>query len=370
VKRAARLFLLVYAAGVLYLSLYPWDFLPRPRSMELFRIPLTNRRLLFDAAMNVLLYVPLGAAAFVSLWRGWGAWIAATVFGGVFSYLIETAQLYTPTRAPTLSDVEFNTLGAAAGAALGFVLTAPAVVSHLRASRGGVRWALSTTQAVLLSLWVLWHTVPFLPTIAFARMRVELRQMLDQPWSWVIFAEAGMGFLALAWALGRSHWVPLALAVLPSQVLIADRNLSAPLLVGAVAGWVAARVLSALKKARGAVFLASAMVLWLAFEEFRPFQVSAARQPFQWSPAESWYQNGFATFYATIFRKLFLYSAVVWSMRETGARWRWAVVIPGLILVTGEWAQQYLEGRTPESTDLVLLAAVAGLLALVERQGR
>ena len=41
------------------------------------------------------------------------------------------------------------------------------------------------------------------------------------------------------------------------------------------------------------------------------------------------------------------------------------MAIPAFILAAGESAQRYLPGRTPESTDLALLAAGAFLLVCV-----
>jgi len=47
-------------------------------------------------------------------------------------------------------------------------------------------------------------------------------------------------------------------------------------------------------------------------------------------------------------------------------RWTWALVVPGAILLAGELAQRYLPGRTPETTDLVLLLAGGVMLCLIE----
>ena len=72
------------------------------------------------------------------------------------------------------------------------------------------------------------------------------------------------------------------------------------------------------------------------------------------------------SYYGIIFGKLFLYTAILWVERSAGMRWAWALVVPGAILLTGELAQRYLPGRTPELTDLVLLLAGAVMLYLVE----
>jgi hypothetical protein len=112
------------------------------------------------------------------------------------------------------------------------------------------------------------------------------------------------------------------------------------------------------------------LLIWLALDELRPFQFHGPPRPFWWLPFESWFVGALESYYGTFFGKLFLYTAIVWVERRSGLRWMWAPVAPGAVLAAGEFAQRYLPGRTPEITDLVLLAAGAVLLHLTERQTR
>jgi VanZ family protein len=106
------------------------------------------------------------------------------------------------------------------------------------------------------------------------------------------------------------------------------------------------------------------MLLWLVVDELRPFQFRSPPQPFWWLPFDSWFAGAPDTYYGTFFRKLFFYTAILWVERMYGMRWIWALAAPGAILFVGEFAQCYLPGRTPETTDLALLAAGAILLNL------
>ncbi len=108
------------------------------------------------------------------------------------------------------------------------------------------------------------------------------------------------------------------------------------------------------------------LLIWLAFEELRPFHFQSPPQPFWWLPFESWFVGAPDSYYGTFFGKLFLYTAILCVERTAGMRWIWALVAPGAILFAGELAQCYLPGRTPETTDLFLLAAGAVLLKVVE----
>jgi hypothetical protein len=95
--------------------------------------------------------------------------------------------------------------------------------------------------------------------------------------------------------------------------------------------------------------------------------LAAQAQPFIWEPFRTWYDVPATSYYAVVFSKLFFYAATVWSLRLR-LGWLWAVGIPAAIVGVGEWTQQYLEGRTPESTDVVMLAAGAVLLRLCSRR--
>jgi hypothetical protein len=106
------------------------------------------------------------------------------------------------------------------------------------------------------------------------------------------------------------------------------------------------------------------LLIWLVFEELRPFQFRGPAQEFSWLPFESWFVGAADSYYGTFFGKLFLYTAILWVQRKSGVPWIWALLAPGAILAAGEFAQRYLPGRTPEITDLVLLAAGAVLLSL------
>jgi VanZ family protein len=110
------------------------------------------------------------------------------------------------------------------------------------------------------------------------------------------------------------------------------------------------------------------LLMWLIFEELRPFRFQSPPQPFWWLPFESWFGGAPDTYYGSLFGKLFFYTAIVWVERKSGMRRIWALAVPAAILFTGELAQCYLPGRTPETTDVALLAGGAVLLNLAEPQ--
>jgi len=112
--------------------------------------------------------------------------------------------------------------------------------------------------------------------------------------------------------------------------------------------------------------IAVVLLAWLAIGELQPYQFVTPPQPFLWLPFESWFTGAADSYYGILFWKLFFFTAILWMERRARIGWIWALAAPGLILALGEFAQCYLPGRTPETTDLVLLAIGAVLLNLAE----
>lgn len=296
-NRRAALFLLLYLAAILYLSLYPWRFVSYAGSRTLFWVPLNTRRTILDAFLNVVFYMPVGAAAFLSLGRRRvGAFLGALVFGTFVSWSVELVQLSIPSRSGNLTDLASNSAGTLLGIALVMVATTPPVASRLR--------VFYSPNVLLMGLWLVWQAFLFLPRYGPA---IDVSHVV-------------VGVVVLA--LGSFRW-----------------------------------------SIRGAAPL---LLIWLTFEELRPFHFQSPPQPFWWLPFESWFVGAADTYYGTFFGKLFLYTAILWIERKSGMRWIWALAAPGAILFAGELAQRYVPGRTPEITDVFLLAAGAVLLYLIE----
>jgi VanZ family protein len=350
----AKIFLALYCSAIIYLSLYPWEFHLYPRAGRLDWVPPTGRRQILDAVLNFFFYVPLGAAGMRALGPGWAGWLLAVLGGCGLSWGIEWLQLWSVARFGNLTDLTLNTLGAAAGASLALAaIRGNWLPEGVMEARAISRWRLDATGALLLGTWMLWQLFPFIPALALPRLTGLLT--LLAPWSWQGLASALVGFAVLRTGLGRSAWLWAAFAALGAQAFLMDRALTPSSVCGAALGWlVAARA--------GGRWLAFALPAWLAFEELRPFQISGETSVFFWAPFATWYGGSAETYYPVIFGKLFLYISVIWTQQARG--WLWALGLPGAILGIGEWAQQYLVGRTPESTDLVLLAAGGVLLAL------
>ncbi len=132
---------LVYAALVLYASLYPftgWRWPPGPTLGALLALPWPPWRDPFDVWSNVLGYMPLGALLYVAQVRGgraaWRSALVALLAASVLSYLTEVVQQFLPGRVPSRVDWALNSAGAAAGAALAAMLQALGLLQRWQAA--------------------------------------------------------------------------------------------------------------------------------------------------------------------------------------------------------------------------------------------
>jgi VanZ family protein len=302
INRRAGLFFLLYFGAILYLSLYPWRVVANPVQRTLEWAPLSSRRTFLDAGLNLVFYIPLGAAAFLSIRKRALGFIAALTAGVAASFTIEELQLAIPGRFGNLTDLACNSLGTLLGAVAAAALTTPPLAGRFR--------GFYSPRILLAGLWVVWQAFLFLPRYGPS-------------------IDAGheiVGFLLLA-------------------------------------------VLAASSRIRGGRFMLFSWLalIWLALDELRPFRFEGPPQPFWWVPFESWFGGAPDSYYGSIFGKLFVDAGILWMERSAGIGWRWALAAPGAVLFLGELTQTYLPGRTPEITDLALLAGAAVMLYWAER---
>lgn len=194
-RSSATWLALVYAALVLYASLYaqdPWRWPPGQPLQALLLLPRSLHQSTFDIESNLLGYLPMGGflamAALRSAWPAGRALVTATAASAVLSYSCETLQHFVPGRVPAIEDFAFNTSGGAAGALMAWVLHGTDLVDRWQALR--VRW-FSGDAAFALVLLVLWPVGLLFPApvpLGLGQVGERLRESLsgllaDVPWA-------------------------------------------------------------------------------------------------------------------------------------------------------------------------------------------
>jgi VanZ family protein len=186
---------LVYAALVLYASLYPFSGWRRPPGVmlgTLLALPWPPWRDPFDVWSNVLGYLPLGALLYIAHVRSgrstWQAIALAMTLAATLSYATEVIQQFLPGRVPSRVDWALNCAGAAAGAALAALLQALGLLQRWQAVRE--RWFVRDSAGAL-SLLALWPVGLLFPTpvpLGLGHVGPQLRETLlslfeDAPWA-------------------------------------------------------------------------------------------------------------------------------------------------------------------------------------------
>lgn len=124
--------LIVALAGILFLTLYPFEFSRHARM-----IVNTSPFLLgkggkgtggpLDVFLNILLFIPFGFALGAKFRSGGSSWKRALLWswlaGALLSYTIEFVQIYIPARDSGWEDVFTNSMGAALGCVAAFVFS-------------------------------------------------------------------------------------------------------------------------------------------------------------------------------------------------------------------------------------------------------
>ncbi|MGB3067464.1 MAG: VanZ family protein [Ottowia sp.] len=157
-KSAAFPLALLYAALIVYASLYPftgwrdqgltpWAFMAAPLPQYWTR---------FDLLANVVGYVPMGFLLTLGLLRarwGWLAVLLGALGAGLLSFAMEATQSYLPIRVASNLDFGLNATGGALGALAAYVLERLGAIDGWRRFRA--RWFVQDSRGalVLLALW-------------------------------------------------------------------------------------------------------------------------------------------------------------------------------------------------------------------------
>ncbi|TFW31143.1 VanZ family protein [Massilia horti] len=162
----SRATLVAYFLLIVYASWFPFSGWHNNGQSPFAFLNLTPPRYWtgFDAAVNVVGYIPFGVLLVLSMYpkvRGAWAVLAAALAGILVSGTMETVQSFLPSRIPSNLDLLTNSAGCLIGAVLG-VLCARSLLDQGRLNRLRRHWfAPHASQGlVLLALWPLAQIYP------------------------------------------------------------------------------------------------------------------------------------------------------------------------------------------------------------------
>jgi VanZ family protein len=370
--------LLIVIGLILYGCLYPFRFHPLPpdgwdRFWSL--PPAIDRSVLRDGLLNVFLYVPFGALAFLVLSHVRNAWarlFLPLVFGLLLSTSVEFLQLMDYPRVSSAFDVACNLIGTAVG--LGAARAYTTVLLRI-AARAQLHLAPPASPLLLLlCLWLGYQVFPLLPSISLFAIRTKLRLFVTpSSFSYAEAALAVIEWMVIAEILKRlvpaaalNRYLAVFLLLLPARILLLGRNVTLSEVFGAVAAcilwpyWLS-------RQSRAHIILASLMVVAILHLELSPYHFTATPSAFSWIPLAGFIETGPDMGAIIFLRKTFWYGATIWTLREADAGYLKPAVGVALLLSVLEWLQRHLPGRTPEITDPLLALLLALFLHLFQQ---
>jgi VanZ family protein len=372
--------LLLLTALIVYGCLYPFRFhaLP-PGGWDLFwhAWPARpDRFVVRDGLINLLMYMPFGALAYLVLDRTRKTWfrlLLPLLLAALLSTTIEFLQLMDYTRTSSVYDVVCNATGAAIGIAAahrhGFSLFSVIRSQHTFTPTPG-------PAILVFYVWIAYQLFPLFPSIGLFAMRAKLAAFFSQPFSLSVAFLGLVEWLVLAAILHKilsatatPRWLLLFLLLLPARLFLLGRTLVPAELTGALLAcgiW-----LYWLNRSPRSIFILSVLMAGaLLVQELAPFRFSSTPQPFSWMPLAGFIETGPDWGAVVFLKKSFWYGAAVWLFAEAGAGYLWSTVGVALLLGFLEWVQCYLPGRTPEITDPVLAILLALPLYLFQQTSR
>ncbi|KFI22388.1 VanZ family protein [Nitrosococcus oceani] len=368
---------IIYGGLLVYGTLYP---------LHDWRVPLeTEWRPIFergsnasysDIFTNIVVYIPLGfllARAVISFSPV--AKVFTALLGGiVLSFLLESLQVYLPSRVASFLDLALNAMGALAGGLL-FVAVRPQGRIYeclLSLRQAYIRpGALASASMFLLGLWGLSQTSPWVPSLDISGLRQELKPLwytltqripLDfnqmAVYILTIMALGTVGAAALKPGKSAFWWFAVFIsAVLLFKIPVVGRPLSAEALAGAGVGIIGfvllqklplkVAILSSIVAILGAVIIDELRVgtTWLISD-------------FNWIPFKGHLTSTVIGIVDTLIGAwpFFALSVLVLHLRpqRPGRLLVWGGIGVFVGMFTLEWNQQYIAGRYPDITDAIL----------------
>ena len=367
------LLLLTAAVLITYGSLYPFNFdLATFSADEVDRLlvidPFGTRR--GDILANIALFAPLGLLGTVAARRAGGSiarMLTALLLGLAFAAALQVAQLFLPSRVPSLTDVVWNGVGLALGAAVAAVPLVHRLLQDLERNLG------ISVPALLIAAWLGYRLAPFVPSIDFQLIKDSLKPLLLRP----RFSALGIFHDAVAWSIVLHLWTAmrrrgardrlallLIAGVFVAELFILDNTISANNVAGAALAVALWWLLLHRVPARASC-LAALLVALLVLQGLAPFELRGTPASFHWAPFAGALDGNMATAVISMLEKLFLYGSLIWLLLESRVGWAKAAVAAAGTLALIEAAQTRFAGHTPEITDPLLALLLAVILFLL-----
>lgn len=358
---------------IAYGSLYPGDFSASGTGAA--KKFLTDWRLFTsrgDLLGNLALFFPLGMASVLFAPHSLNsttriAWALFLAF--VFSFMLQLAQVWLPSRSAALADVIWNMAGMAGGMVAAYLI-------RKRSPEGVHAFDFASLAALsVLVLWLLTELLPLVPSLDWQKFKDALKPLLlDQTLSFpvAIMRAAGViiaGSALVALTQRPVWWLSGAVAlIMAGKLAIVKLTLDISILAGLLGGYLG--FLMVLRLGSTKIFEPAFWLLFAAWSitAIMPFS-PASGGTFNVVPFATMLHGSMETGVRGLVQSLFVYTALLWLAQKAGIGIGRAMVGLTIWSCLIELMQMGLLGRTADVTEPILLLLVGWVLSVTRSFG-
>lgn len=377
-----NILLVSYLGLIIYGSLYPFSGWRVPDAYHPNMVHLWWREHLSrsDVITNFLSYIPLGYLVARTICMRQRAFVTLTIVvlsSAALSASMEFLQVFLPSRVSSLADVFFNSCGTLVGAIGAKVMGGEAVLGQsvlsLRA-KYFIPGRLGDIGLGIVGLWALSQLVPLVPSLDIGNLKHGLKPLwrtlhdmsrLDVHETLVYSLNiAGGGSIASFLIKDKQHalliYALFVAAVLLLKIPIIGRQLSLEALCGFFISLFLLVLLSRLKQPVSLVTAAVLILIAFIIDELRTAVLPDSFHLVNWVPFR--HQMASVMGFAGILEGIWPFASLAYLSLIMFPQHRYqAAFLGGIFMVSVaaalEWMQQFIPGRYPDITQ-VLLATV------------
>ncbi len=366
-------------AVIVFGSLYPFSLSGRnPGLLSAFGYLTWARASRTDQTLNILMYAPFGFCSVLWLKRTFGTtWslLLSSMMGMLLSLSLEITQVYFE-RVPSYRDVMMNTAGTLLGAIFGLSWSS---LTKLIALPDNVRSQPGDRNALLLVLlWIVWRMIDASFHVNLAHFKMVIYPVLHIEISWLLvlrylllwmiaslavlsFASRPRGNEALLFMIGL---------IIVGRVLFVSPAFDSSELLALLLLLPALIAIHALRWVPASIIVLCALFSLYIYDHVLPMSIGAFHASFDVIPFVSWIRNGFAVDTNALLHMLFVFTAMIWLLKECALSLRASVVLVVLILLGIEILHLWQVGRTGSITRPVLALLMGWLMLLLAKHHR
>lgn len=327
-----------------------------------------------DVLGNIALFFPLGTAGILFLPAKpdhTSRILRLMVLALIYSFVLQLAQVWLPSRSAAMADVVWNMVGMVLGIIVG--MSAPRIPIS-RESENGQTAGQSLLPLLILGLWLIVELLPLVPSLDWQKFKDAFKPLIQEvhfsfPQS--LMHAAGVMAAGCAFhALGKrsSMWLASALGiVLLGKIIIVNLALDASLATGVLAGYLAYVLIPRFGSTK-MIFEATLVLLLTAWtiSSLAPFS-PASGGTFNVIPFATMLNGSIEMSARGLAGSLFIYATVLWLMQMMEVNVSKAAA--GLAVWAGllEFIQMGLLGRTADVTEPILLLMTGWVLSTIQR---